>query len=125
MGFSAENIANIKRYGQLEMYIEHERRMISNLEVAEIIEDAAGPDSLSYAHLRGRYGIDVDDSAYPHNAIAWSGDWMGRWPVQSFDGDQERALAYARAALRNHLVAKGRSLLAGAKVNLSMLEAAR
>jgi hypothetical protein len=127
MTYTAENIANIKRNGDLDAYIAHEEQLIASLEAAEIEFGKQGRDSVSYAHLYGRIGIDVDNSAAPHNAVASTSyiDWSGSWSVASFDGDQGRALAYARAALRNQLTRDATALLAASRARLASLQAAR
>lgn len=122
--YTAENITNIKGAGKLNDYIDHERKLIAALENAEIKFDEQGAHTVSFAHLYGRYDIDVE-TAEPA-AIAWVsyGDWNGRWVLSSFDNDQSRGLAYARAALRNKLTEDGKKVLSEARQRLSALEAA-
>lgn len=127
MGYTAENIRNIKSSGQFDSYVDHERSLIASLEAAKIEYDKQGEDSVSVTHLYGRVGIDVDDSAYPHNAVAWivaGSDWEKKWPVANFDGDQRHALKYAKGALENELERVRVKVLAEARSRLAALEAA-
>ena len=126
MAYTTENIANIKASGQIENYIAHETKMIEKLENARIEEGKQGEGSVSIAHLYGHYGIDVDDSAAPHNAVAWivGSDWRKKWPVENFGGDQPQSLRYAKGALVSELEALKSRMLSEARARLAALEAA-
>ncbi len=127
MGYTAENIRNIKSSGQFDSYVDHERSLIASLEAAEFEYDKQGDGSVSVAHLYGRVGIDVDDSAYPHNAVARivaGSGWEKKWPVANFDGDQQHALKYAKGALENELKRVRVKVLTEARSRLAALEAA-
>ncbi|WP_420961089.1 hypothetical protein [Brucella sp. IR073] len=123
MTYTAENVANIKRAGNLDAYIAHERQFIETLENAEIRYNTHGDRTVSYGHLYGRYGFD-DETAEVVAYKGW-GDWEDRRPVASFDGDGNRALAYARTALENHLTELGKEVLEEARLRLIALEAAQ
>lgn len=125
MTYTAENIRDIKAAGQLEGYIAHERTIIANLDTAEVIYDAQGEHSASYAHLTGRYGTDFEDGG--RNVVVWLSydrDWERKFPLGSFDNDFDRAFAYAKATLRNKLIKDGKALRASAIARLAALEAA-
>ncbi|MFC3207503.1 hypothetical protein [Aquamicrobium soli] len=93
--------------------LDHDRNLISTLEGASLVYGAYPDgkpceDCVSLAHLYGRVGIDVDDSASPHRSYAAivGGEAVGTWPVSDFgdpntdeEGCQARALDHARKAL--------------------------
>jgi hypothetical protein len=112
--------------------IAHDRKLIADLEAAEVRYGAypdgrAAGDVVSLAHLYGYYGIDVDDSAWPHRAWAAivAGGEVGMWPVEDFgdphvdeEGAQQRALMHARSALADALKRLASEVVAGAKTRL-------
>lgn len=124
MTYTADNIANIKRMGQLDSYIAHERKLIAEIEAGEIRRDEQGTDTVSFAHLYGRYHIDTDDMSVVAYVVAGS-EWSHRWMLSGFDGDQSRGMAYARAALANQLKTDAATLASKARARLAELEAAQ
>lgn len=125
MAYTAENIRNIKAAGQLESYIAHEREIIAKLENADVVYDAQGENTASFAHLHGSYGTDFEDGG--RNIVvglAYDRDWVRKFPIESFANDFGRAYAYAKATLRNKLIEDGKALRAAAKARLAALEAA-
>ena len=124
MTYTAETIVNIKRAGNLANYIDMERKTIAAFDGAEIKYDEQGKDSVSLAHLYGRLDIDMETASPVAIASVSYGDWVGRWSLASFNGDQARALAYARGALKNRLQADAKDIVAKAKARLASLEAA-
>jgi len=111
---------------------EHDRQLIATLESAALRIDThadgtPGRGVVSLAHLYGYYGIDVDDSAWPHRAYATivAGGEVGVWPVGSFGdvdtdeaGCQRRALDHARQALGVALQNLAASVVASARARL-------
>lgn len=124
MSYTAENLANIKRDGNMESYIALARNMVASLESAKITYDEQGKDSVSFAHLYGRVGIEVETAEPRAYAQISYGDWEKSWMVASFDNDQSRAVAFARTALANKLIEDGQELLAKFRIRLAALEGA-
>lgn len=122
--YTAENITSLKRAGQLASYIAHARKVIDELEAGSIEHDQQGRDTVSFAYLWGRIGIDVETAEPYAYAYITYGDWTREFPLASFEGDQKRALAYARAALKNKLTEDAADRLQRFRDELAELEAA-
>ena len=119
--FTTDNIANIKRDGQLTDYIAHERLHIAILESATFAEDTA-ENYISYGGFGGHIGYKVDEN--PEKICASIvGGWAGEWVRSSFASDAA-AEAYARVALQNQLRHLVTERLKDARARLAMLEAA-
>jgi len=125
--YTPENITNIKRNGQLDDYIAFERDTIAKLQAASIQHDVypdgtPGEELVSYGYLYGRLWI-----SDTKEVVAWfvSGSWEKRWSLAAFDGNETRALAYARAALASELEKVGKRVLADKAAGVAALEAAR
>jgi hypothetical protein len=125
MTYTAENITNIKLAGNLENYIETERKLIDRLENAEVLFDEQGKNTISYGHLYGRIGINMETAAPEVVASMSYSDWAKSWKLSGFDNDQSRAMAYASAALKNTLVEDGKKILSEARSRLATLQAAQ
>lgn len=127
MAYSAENINDIKRAGRLEDYIAMERELIERLEDAKIEHDVQGRDSVSYGHLYGRIWIDSDvkNSFDVVATVSAGSDWSKRWSGESFGDNQQRARAYAVAALSSQLKGDAARILGAARGRLATLLASQ
>ena len=119
MAYTAENIANIRRDGQLDSYLAHDRQLVASLEDGEV---EIRNDIVSIAHLYGRFGIDAVESAAFAEVVA-GGAWRKQWKLDGFN-DQKHALAYAKGALVSELKTVRKTLLAEARTRVAALEAA-
>ncbi len=119
--------------------LDHDKNLVQTLENADLVYGSypdGNPceDCVSLAHLYGYVGIDVDDSAWPHRAIASivAGERVGLWPVSDFgdpradeDGCQQRALAHARNALGEALRTLAAEIVVSTRLRIAQAEAAQ
>jgi hypothetical protein len=128
MAYTAQNIANIKRAGNLNEYIAMERKLIESLRGAEITETdtSLGGGRMQTAHIYGEYSagedfINAKGGIYASDARCLFGDMDKEFKnFQSLNAAKQ----YARAALRNHIQAFADSVLSDANSRLAALEAA-
>lgn len=119
MSYTAENIANIKASGNLAAYIEHDRKLVTSIQSAELIDDGR---ALQFAHFRGEYGVMIDNDKFSAWARVSADDFDKEWT--GFE-TETAARAYARAALINRIKCVAHDILSDAGQRLAQLDATR
>lgn len=127
MTYTAENIRNLKRDGLLGDYIAMTRETIAKLEAAELVESGTdGKGFMEIAHFHGWWEAGEDSFRGHGGTFASSVHghfWTGKNEWVNFP-TLHAASQYAKAALRNHLTALAKDVLAENRRRLAVLEAA-
>ena len=125
MTYTAENIANIKRAGNLEAYIAAERETLAKIDGIAAVE-VEGEQMIQLGYLYGRFGGEIggENGDVVFASISTGSDWAKSWNLKSFAGEKA-AIAYAKAALKNELERMASKIISEKRARIASLEAAK
>lgn len=119
--YTKENLDQIKADGLLPLYILHEKKSIADYADASLEEDG---DYIRYGSCGGCIGYCFAAKDDKIVAISYQDGWSSSWVISSFTSDKA-ALAYAHAALKNHLKSLVTQSLRNSVARLKMLLSAQ
>jgi hypothetical protein len=125
--YSPEFLAGMIQRGTIDHEISEFRAFIERVNAAEIAEDLS-EGRITYAHAFGDYGVGLVQTPQGDHLEATAYASLDRWqggPWRFEIGQRNAAIAYAKAALRNHLTAYVHEARDEAKSHLAELLAAK